>query len=163
MKRFLNSLIKFLAYSAAGVVILLAVAVGLFRLFLPTLPEYQEQIKVWASDAIGMQVEFSGMDARWGLRGPELKFYDAELIRKSTSTRLVAADEVSVGVGLARLLVDRTLVIDRVVVHDTVIEVRQLEGGGWWIQGTRADELLSAPAGSGGAPGRGTSRRRSAG
>ena len=150
MKRFFNSLIKFLAYSAAGIVILLAVAVGLFRLFLPTLPEYQEQIKVWASDAIGMQVEFSGMDARWGLRGPELEFYDAELIRKTTSTRLVAADEVSVGVGLARLLVDRTLVIDRVVVRDTVIEVRQLDGGGWWIQGARAEELLSAPAGNGG-------------
>ena len=31
MKRFLNSLIKFLAYSAAGVVILLAVAVGLVQ------------------------------------------------------------------------------------------------------------------------------------
>ena len=150
MKRFLNSLIKILAYSAAGIVILLAVAVGLFRLFLPTLPEYQEQIKTWASDAIGMQVEFSGMNARWGLRGPELEFYDAELIRNATSTRLVAAEEVSVGVGLARLLVDRTLVVDRVVVRDTAVEVRQLEDGGWWVQGTRTEELLGTQTGAGG-------------
>ena len=82
MQKFLKRLFKFLAYTAAGIVILLAVAVGLFRLFLPKLPEYQEELKAWASQAIGMQVEFSGMDARWGLSGPELNFYDAELIRE---------------------------------------------------------------------------------
>jgi uncharacterized protein (TIGR02099 family) len=150
VKRFLNSLIKFVAYTTAGVVILLAIAVGLFRLFLPRLPEYQEQIKTWASDAIGMQVEFSGMDARWGLRGPELEFYDAELLRKSTSTRVVAAREVSVGVGLMRLIVDRTLIVDRVTVRETAVEVRQLGDGRWWIQGTPADELFQINAGNGG-------------
>ncbi|MGI9247361.1 MAG: hypothetical protein ACR2QI_00005, partial [Woeseiaceae bacterium] len=67
MKVFLQRLFKFVAYLAAGIVILLAIAVGLFRLFLPRLPEYQEDIKGWASTAIGMEVEFSGMDARWGL------------------------------------------------------------------------------------------------
>ncbi len=142
MKRFLKSLIKALAYSAAGLVIALAIAVGLFRLFLPRLPEYQDQIKGWASDAIGMQVEFSRMNARWGLRGPELEFYDAELIRVSNQTRAVAAQEVSVGVALMRLLVDRKLVVDRVTVRETAIEVRQLEDGRWWVQGTPSDDLL---------------------
>ena len=52
MKVLLQLLFKFLAYTAAGVVILLAIAVGLFRLFLPLLQEYQEDIKNWASDAI---------------------------------------------------------------------------------------------------------------
>ena len=41
---------KILAYTGAAIVILLAVAVGLFRLFLPRLPAYQEDIKTWASD-----------------------------------------------------------------------------------------------------------------
>ena len=70
MKNLLRRLIKFVAYAAGGLVILLAIAVGLFRLFLPKLPDYQENIKAWASAAIGMTVEFSGMDARWGLSGP---------------------------------------------------------------------------------------------
>jgi uncharacterized protein YhdP len=48
MKSFLQRLLKYLAYLAAGVVILLAVAVGLFRLLLPRLPEYQDEIKAWA-------------------------------------------------------------------------------------------------------------------
>lgn len=149
MKRFLNSLFKFFAYSVAALVILLAIAVGLFRLFLPRLPEYQDQIKGWASQAIGMQVEFSGMDARWGLRGPELQFYEAELLRVETGRRVVAAEQVSVGVALMRLIADRKLVVDRVTVRETVVELRHLENGRWWIQGTPADELLDFPAAGG--------------
>ena len=142
MKLLLQRLFKFFAYSAAGVVILLAIAVGLFRLFLPRLPEYQEDIKNWASAAIGMQVEFSSMDARWGLSGPELEFYDTQLVRTDTQTRLIAAETVRVSVALTRLLLEGERVIDRIVVSDTSIEVRQLEGGGWWVQGAPIEDLL---------------------
>ena len=148
MQAFLKRLFKFLAYTAAGIVILLAVAVGLFRLFLPKLPEYQDELKAWASDAIGMQVEFSGMDARWGLSGPELNFYDAELIRPANNTRVLAAEEVSIGVGLLRLLRDRTVVVDRILVRDTAIEIRERADGRWWVQGTTLDQLTAMNEGT---------------
>jgi uncharacterized protein (TIGR02099 family) len=141
MKRFLQRLFKYLAYMAAAVVILLAIAVGLFRLFLPRLPEYQDEIKEWASAAIGMQVDFSGMDARWGLSGPQLEFYDAELTRGAPLSRVIAAEQVSIGVALTRLLADRTLVVNRVVIRNTSVEVRQLPNGEWWIQGIAAKDL----------------------
>jgi uncharacterized protein (TIGR02099 family) len=142
IKILLQRLIRFLAYLAAGIVILLAIAVGLFRLFLPRLPEYQDEIKAWASDAIGMQVEFSGMNARWGLSGPQLDFYNARLVRGTTRTRVIAADQVSVGVALTRLLLDRTLVVDRIGVQNTTVEVRQLPNGRWWVQGLPAESLF---------------------
>jgi uncharacterized protein YhdP len=47
MREFFRKLIKIFGYTAATIVIVLAIAVGLFRLFLPRLPEYQDQIKVW--------------------------------------------------------------------------------------------------------------------
>jgi uncharacterized protein (TIGR02099 family) len=156
MIRILKRIIKFFAYVAGGMVILLAIAVGLFRLFLPRLPEYQDDIKAWASAAIGMQVEFSGMDARWGLSGPEVEFYDAELIALDTLARVIAADQVSVGVALSNLLFDRQAVVDRVVVRDTSLEVRQLPNGTWAVQGSPVDQLIPArestpdSAGSGG-------------
>ena len=143
MKQILQNIVKTLAYLSATVVILLAIAVGLFRLFLPQLPEYQEEIKDWASQAIGMQVEFSQMNAVWGLNGPELTFTDAELIRPDSEIRVIAAKEVRVGVGLVRLLTDRTLIVDRVVIRETSIDVRQLADGSLWIQGSHADELLA--------------------
>ncbi len=147
MKQFLRKLAKFLAYTGATVVILLAIAVGLFRLFFPLLPEYQDQIKLWASDAIGMEVKFSGMNPIWGLSGPELEFFDAELIRPENGKRAVAAEVVRVGISLTSLLNDRNFVIDRVEISDTSIEVRQLENGGWWVQGTVIDELPAARSG----------------
>ena len=72
--------------------------------------------------------------------GPE--FYDAELIARDSRSRIVAADEVSIGLGLTRLLFDRKAVVDRVVVRDTTLEVRQLPNGQWWVQGSPPDKLL---------------------
>ncbi|MDZ7644830.1 MAG: DUF3971 domain-containing protein [Woeseiaceae bacterium] len=147
MKRFLQRLMKFTAYLAAALVIVLAVAVGLFRLLLPRLPEYQDEIKSWANAAIGMQVEFSGMNARWRLSGPELNFYNAELALPGTAGGAFAADEVTVGVELARLLLDRTLVVDRIVVRDSTVSVVREETGAWRVQdvalGTLAERFAA--------------------
>ncbi len=142
MKQLLKRLAKFLAYFAAAIVILLAIAVGLFRLMLPRLPEYQEEIKDWARAAIGMQVEFTGMNARWRLSGPEVNFYNAELLRPDGSGNLLAVDELSISVGLMRLLVDREFVVDRVVISDASLDLRQAEDGAWMIQGVPLDSLV---------------------
>ena len=141
MKQFLRNLSIITAYGFATLLILMAVIVGLFRLFLPRLPEYQDEIKGWAGNAIGMEVEFSGMNARWGLSGPELEFYDAELIRKDNQMRVLAAERVGIGVSVSKLLFDRSFVVDHVLIRDTNIEVRQLEDGGWWVQGGPLDEF----------------------
>ena len=148
MKSLLQRLLKFFAYLAAFIVIVLAIAVGLFRVFLPRLPEYQEEIKTWASSAVGMQVEFSGMDARWGLSGPEIDFYDTELVRFGSDFRVIAAEEVRVSIGLVSLLVDQKLVVDRIVIHDTSIDVRKLDNGSYFIQGSPASELFGSQSGS---------------
>lgn len=142
MKELLKRLSKYLAYFAAAIVIILAVAVGLFRLMLPRLPEYQEEIKQWATAAVGMQVEFTAMDARWRLRGPEVNFYNAELMRPDGSGILISVEELSVGVGLMRLLLDREFVVDRVLISDTSLDLRQADDGAWVIQGVPVDSLI---------------------
>jgi uncharacterized protein YhdP len=147
VKRFFQTLFKVAAYAAAALLILLAVGVGLFRLFLPRLPEYQEAIKVRASDAIGMEVEFSSMNARWGLSGPELEFYGAELVRRQNKSRLIAAERVSVVVSINSLIFDQKFVVDRVLIRNTSIEIKELEDGGWWVQDTALDELPQAQPG----------------
>ena len=143
MNRFLQKLAKLTAYLAATIVILLAIAVGLFRLMLPRLPEYQEQIKAWASAAIGMQVEFLDMNARWRLRGPELSFRRAVLSRVPSDTALLRVEEVSVGVSLLRLLRDRELVADRVLFQGTEVSVVLAEDGTWSVQGMALAELTA--------------------
>lgn len=152
MRQFFRKLVKVLGYTAATIVILLAIAVGLFRLFLPRLPEYQDQIKIWASDAIGMEVEFSGMNARWALTGPQLDFYNTELIRtldEGGRKSMIAAEVVSIGISLSRLALEGALVVDRLAITNTSIEIHQLDNGEWWIQGTALDELpITRPGGA---------------
>jgi len=144
MKQLLRKLIRGLAYLSAAVVILLAIAVGIFRLMLPRLPEYQEEIKDWASTAIGMDVEFSAMTARWRLSGPELSFFEASLNRQDSGEGILMAQEVSVGVGLLRLISDRELVVDRVSIQDSFIDVRQNEDGAWLLQGIPIEDLVGS-------------------
>ena len=140
MPTLVRKLLRFLGYTAATLIILLAVALGLFRLLLPRLPEYQDELKVWASDALGMQVEFAGMDARWGLDGPELQFRSAELIRDGT--RIIAADEVDVGLSLTRLVTEGVYIVDRVAVTSTQVELRERADRTWTLQGVELDSLL---------------------
>lgn len=142
MRKLLQKIIKFVAYSAATVVILLAVIVGLFRLLLPRLPEYQDEIKLRAGAAIGAQFDFSSMDARWKFNGPQLTFYGAELVLPETEVALVDAEEVSIGVSLYSLLVERTLVIDQLIVQGADISIAKDAAGEWVVQGQPLSRLL---------------------
>jgi uncharacterized protein (TIGR02099 family) len=144
MKSLLRKIVKIAAYLVATVVILLAIAVGLFRLMLPRLPEYQEQIKTWASAAIGMRVEFSDMNARWRLSGPELSFQNATLSREAVDLPLLGAEEVGVGVSLIRLLQDRELVADRILIRDADVSVELAEDGSWLIQDIPLDDIIGS-------------------
>jgi uncharacterized protein YhdP len=72
MPGLIRRLWRIIAGVFAGVVILLAVLVGLVRLALVQVPEYRDQIEAWAGEALGWPVEIGAMDARLGLRGPEL-------------------------------------------------------------------------------------------
>lgn len=144
MKKLLQKIFKYLAYLAAALVILLAVAVGIFRLMLPRLPEYQEEIKDWASAAIGMTVEFSDMNARWRFSGPEVSFFDAVLSQPDSDEAILTTQEVSIGVGLLRLISDRELVVDRIVLRGMTVDLRQDGDSNWLVQGRRLDELLGS-------------------
>ena len=46
--------------------ILLAVALGVFRLLLGQIPEYQDEIKAFVAAELGLTVEFATIDARLG-------------------------------------------------------------------------------------------------
>ena len=148
MKRLFRTILKILAIASAGLVVLLAIAVGLFRLFLPRLPEYQDDIKRWAEAAIGLQVEFSAMNARWRLSGPELNFYDATLTAPDSGENLFKASEISVSVGVLRLLQDRKLVVDRILVRETTLDIQGSADAEFLVQGMSFDDiskLIPAP------------------
>ena len=97
----------------AAVIIALALAVGLFRVLAPQLPEHRAQIEAWASEAIGLPVSVGRLDARWRLHGPELVFIDAHILSPDRTATVVRAASGSVGISLWRLALQRELALAR--------------------------------------------------
>ena len=65
----MGKLLRALVYTAATVVIALALVVGLIRLLLPQLTEYQQEVRDAAAAATGFSVDFAQLSASWPLRG----------------------------------------------------------------------------------------------
>jgi len=130
MQTLLGRLITRIAAGAAVVVILLAIAVGAFRLLMMQLPSYQGEIQAWAAEALGLTVNFSYLDAHWGLLGPELTLHDASVSRTSEAgDSVVSAREVSIGVSVLTLFTERRLDVNRLTLVGTQLMVERTADG----------------------------------
>jgi len=89
MPSLVRRLWKWLAGTAAVLMILAAVAFGAFRLALEQIPAYRSEIQVWVRKHSGLDVEFASLDARWRLYGPELVF-DRAVVRTADRQRTLA-------------------------------------------------------------------------
>ena len=78
-RRPLRSLSKVLFVTLGGSAILLAVALGVFRLLVAQIPSYQTELRDWVAAELGFAVEFAVLDARLGFRGPELTLRQATI------------------------------------------------------------------------------------
>ncbi len=141
----LRKTLRITAYSGAAVIILLAVMVGLFRLLLPQLPEYQQEIKRRVSEAAGVDVDFTGLDARWRFSGPELISRDVVLTKSGDAAPLMTADEVVVGANLFTLLRERQVSVDRVDIRGARLNVRRSETGDILVGERLLADLLPTP------------------
>ena len=126
---------KWFAAGVAGVVILLAILLGLFRLMLPQVPAYHAQIEGWASRAIGLPVEIDRIDARWGLDGPELRFSGARVLAPNGELPLLEADTGTVSISVLEWLKSREIRTDRVMLDGTRLTIVRTEGGRYHLLG----------------------------
>ena len=124
---------RWTAAIVAGLVIVLAMAVGSFRLFLPQLPEYRAQIEDWATQAIGRPLKIGSIDARLSLEGPLIVFRDTVVLAPDGVTPVVDADSISVVISMMDLLFEQELAVSSVRIEGIVLEVEQLEDGRFYV------------------------------
>ncbi|MDH5274927.1 MAG: YhdP family protein [Gammaproteobacteria bacterium] len=134
-----------LAGITAAVLIVLAVLVGIARLLLPLAPEYQDQIRRFVTEATGFDVAFRSLSASWPLSGPELRFSDVRIAMLSDTRPVFDARELSVGVSIWRLIVDRRLQPGRIAVSGATVKAERLPSGQWLVNTVFLDELLRRP------------------
>jgi len=129
MPPIVRTLWRWSAALAATVVILLAVAVGLFRLFLPQLPEYRAQIETWAGQAIGRPLRIGAIDARLAFNGPRIVFRDTVVLSADGQSPVLDADSISVVINPIALVLEQKLSVSSVRVNGIVLDVERREDG----------------------------------
>jgi uncharacterized protein (TIGR02099 family) len=120
----------------AAILITLALAVGLFRLALPLVPNYHAQIERWAGQALDVRVALGAVDARWPLLGwPQLTFEDAALWAPEGDALLLTAERGRVAINLFDLFARREVRPGPVLLHGVVIDVDHDDDAGWRVLG----------------------------
>ncbi len=140
-----RKIFRSLAYILATVVILMALMVGLVRLLLPLVPDYQEEVRLIAAQTTGFDVEFERISASWPLQGPALSLFQVRLLEPDTGQQVLAAEEVSLGLNILRLFSDGLLVPSRLALHGATVDIqRSTANSPWRVQGLSLDQLLPA-------------------
>ena len=142
MRKFLGRLVRWAVYLAAAGVMLLALLVGIARLLLPQVPEYQNEIRRWAGEATGFDVDFGYISASWPFAGPELKFLDVTISSRDDREPIFNAENLTVGISLVRLLIDREVMVNRVGVEKSRLEVQKDPEGAILLQGRPIADLI---------------------
>jgi uncharacterized protein (TIGR02099 family) len=116
----------------------MAAAVG-FRLLVRKLPSYQDEIQAWVTAELGLELDYTRLDAAWGWRGPELAFRDVRVRTAGDTTPFLTARGASVGLSafdlLARLATGRDFRADRLTFERTELTLVHAEDGAYRLQG----------------------------
>jgi uncharacterized protein (TIGR02099 family) len=134
-----------LATVSAAAVIVLAVLVGIARLLLPMAPEYQDNIRHFANEATGFDVQFGRLSASWPLHGPEIRFFDVQIRTRDGRQPVLDAAELSVGINLLQLISERRLLPGRVAARQADVRIERLPDGKLLVNGVSLEDLLRQP------------------
>jgi uncharacterized protein YhdP len=123
MQDWLKKLARKLLMVVAGCVIALALALGACRLLLTQLPSYQAQLQQWVAAELGLTFEFAAVDARWGLRGPELTFHEASVAGSDAAEPFLFAGRAAITVDPLRFLLERELTVNTLTFDGTRVTI----------------------------------------
>ncbi|MFN2300757.1 MAG: YhdP family protein [Gammaproteobacteria bacterium] len=122
------------AKSIAVAVVLLALMVSLFRIVVPQVPAYRDDVAVWAGGLLGAPVDIDDMDLRWRRLRPELILGNLRYV-SADARHAFAAREVRIGISLRALLQGEFAPARIVLVDpDITLDIEAVGGGdgaGW--------------------------------
>ena len=123
----------FILAGAVSIVILMSLV--LHRLIITNLPDYQAEIEAWARQELGLTVQFTGLNARFGILGPELILQDARVSAMGDEENsILSAREVQLDVSALALLMQRKLEISRLILQGTALAVERAFDGNFRLQ-----------------------------
>lgn len=136
LKNLSSALIIFLVIS-----FLLSAAV--IRTVVPKIDEYSEDLKSWINGESFYEIDFSAVNARWTVSGPELIFDYPRLVEKNSKTTILSADQLLAEIGIIDFLLGRSLAFDHLKVSNLDIILEYSTTHGLSVQGKEYKDLLA--------------------
>lgn len=141
MRGLLKTLMRGIAVTGAVALILLAMSAGVLRLVIIQLPSYQGEVWEWAQTELGVDLDFSQMDARWSLLGPEFSFRDATLSRVGDEANpFLSAAEASISLSAPALISERRLEVTRLTLEGSDLRIERTGSGTLTLANLPGDE-----------------------
>lgn len=136
----------------ATVLIVLALLVGVARLLLPQIPQYQEDIQRLAEQATGFQIDFGQISAGVSRYGPELRLQQTRISLPEEGSEELYAEEVKISLDMVALILHRTVLPSHTQISGVRLDVSRDTKGRLLLQGrtladwirTRASDGLNA-------------------
>lgn len=114
---------KWTAATIAGVLVVAGAGVGVLRLWLEQSTSFAPAVIARVEQATGLRVEYTDLDARLGLYGPELVFRDARLYAPGEQEPLASARAGRVGADWWRMLQTGRVAAGRVTLDGARLHV----------------------------------------
>ena len=130
-----NSRLKtFVWYSGVGLLVLLAVAVTVFRLAFSSVEEYRAQLETLAGSYLGQPVTISGIDARVAGISPTVILTDVALLHKDSSQPLTRFAAIDIALDPIASLRHFSPIIE-LTISGAKLEVTRHRDGSFGVQG----------------------------
>ena len=128
-------------YSIVGIILIIAVAISLIRIFPPDVEAYREQIEELASTVIGQQVQIKSMDARLSGFTPIIIFNDVHLMDETGKREIIRFEKASLGLDLYRSIVNKKLSPRSFTIHGVKLGITRKRNGNFLIKGLDLKKL----------------------
>jgi uncharacterized protein (TIGR02099 family) len=147
--RTVRKLVRLTVAAVLGVAVLVMLAAVGVQLLVRQLPSYQDEIQAWVTAELGLELDYTRLDATLSWRGPELAFGDVRVRTAGDPTPFLTARGASVGFSafgsLFRVVTGRQVDVDRLTFDGTELTLVRSDDGTYRLQGAPA-QAASAPA-----------------
>ena len=116
-------------YSAAALLILLALLLSAARLVLPLLDDYHDELQQWLGQQVDLPVRIERLDLGWHGLGPDLRLLNTRLYDRSGEEVLLRLDELRLGIDLWRSWREQRLVSARIALQGSELNLIRRQDG----------------------------------
>ena len=149
LKSFLHWSYRIFWYTLAGVIISLAIAISLVRIFIPDVKLYREQIEHVASAFLAQEVQIDSMDARLAGITPMIIFKGVRMLDHTGKHEIMRFDEARLGLDLWHSLTNRKVIPKSFTVYGVNLGITRRKDRTLVLQGlnvAKFGQQLNLPA-----------------